>query len=335
MNSQNRLISNHEHTCDTQPEPIQEILIMKHYWLIVLTILVVATIIPICSVSADSGTSAVLYQTNFATDPFWTTNNPSSDYWDPAQHMYHFRLEPSTGNYAYSPAINYETGSFTFQYDVIFYQMDAGSTFRMGFTGTDMDFNKGPNVLTTFTNNAKYGPIMILHVVSPSAVQNEVASYKDSYGGPTVNFQLNTTYLVEVDYNNVTNVVTETVTNKDTGQQLWSYFINSQVPLKEMNRIYVGNVGDYGTMGLYAGGWIDDVRLTTVGSVISATPTPVVVQSQPTYVINQTITVKTTPMYTPIPTATKKPTPLPVVIPLAAIAIIGTITVLKRFTRKP
>ena len=35
---------------------------------------------------------------------------------------------------------------------------------------------------------------MVLHIVTPSARMEEVTSYTSSYGGPTVRFDLNTTY---------------------------------------------------------------------------------------------------------------------------------------------
>ena len=69
--------------------------------------LTAALIILMCPIHADTGTQAVLYQSKFATDPHWTTNNPSTDYWDPSAEQYHFGIQPSTGNYAYSPPINY------------------------------------------------------------------------------------------------------------------------------------------------------------------------------------------------------------------------------------
>ena len=305
---------------------------MKPQCIFLTLMLAVAVIILACPAQADSGTPEVLYQSNFATDPHWTTNNPSSDYWDPTQEMYHFGIEPSTGNYAYSSPINYNSGSFTLEYDITIEQMDTGATFRMGFTSDNMDFNKGPNVITAFTNS-KYGLIMILHTVTQSAIQTEVTSDTSSYGGPTVTYQLNTTYHVKADYNNDTNIVTETVTNKQTGQLLWSYYISTQSPLKSMNRVYLGNVGDYGTMGQFAVGWIDNVRLTAPVTATPATPTPLPISSQPTYTINQTV--KTTPLatYTPIPTFTHK-SPLPGMIAIAALGIIGSIVVARSVNKK-
>ncbi|HVP97146.1 hypothetical protein [Methanoregula sp.] len=306
---------------------------MKSYHIFLILVLAGAASILLCpAVMADSGTSGVLYQNNFATNPQLTTNNPSSDYWDPTQEMYHFGIEPSTGNYAYTAPITYNSGSFTLEYDIIIAQMDPGATFRMGFTGTDMDFNKGPNVITAFTNN-KNGLIMVLHTVSPSAIQKDVTSEMASYGGPTVNYQLNTTYHVKVDYNNDTSVVTETVSNKQTGQTLWSYYTTSQSPLKGMNRVYLGNVGDYGTMGLYAIGWIDNIRLSVPVAPTQATPTTQPIITQPTYAINQTVTTNPLVTYTPIPTGTKK-SPLSGWGAVVALGIIGFLAVLQAADKK-
>jgi hypothetical protein len=294
--------------------------------------LTVAIIILMCPIQADTGTQAVLYQSTFTTDPHWTTNNPSTDYWDPSAEQYHFGIQPSTGNYAYSPPINYVNGSFTLEYDINLTEVDPGATFRLGFTGTDMNFNKGPNVITAFTNS-KYGLIMVLHSVTESAIQEEVTSDMSSYPGPTVTYDLNTTYHVKVDYNADTDVVTETVTNKETGGQDWSYFITIPRSLKNMNRIYIGNVGDYGTMGLFAVGWIDNVRLMAAIPATSTTPTPQPITPLPTYTPHPTTKTTTPVVFTPIPTTTKK-SPSSGMVAIAALGIIGVCTVVRMMNKK-
>ena len=298
--------------------------------------LTAALIILLCPIHADTGTQAVLYQTTFATDPHWTTNNQFSDYWDPIEEMYHFRIQPSTGNFAYTPPINYVNGSFTLEYDVNLTEVDPGATFRLGFTGTDMDFNKGPNAITAFTHTND-GLIMVLHEVTRSAIQNEVTSdpqtSSSSYTGPTVMYALNTTYHVEVDYNDDSKILTETVTNKETGQQLWSYLIDKGESLEGMNRIYLGNVGDYGTMGLFAEGWIDNVRLT---AAVPATPTTPITQPTtplPTYAPHPTTKTTTPVVFTPIPTTTKK-SPSSGMVAIAALGIIGACAVAKTMNKK-
>lgn len=280
---------------------------MKYSRLFYSIILAVALGLLVTSAYADSGSQSVLYQTSFSTNPDWTTNNPTSDYWDPTEGAYHFQIEPSTGNYAYSPDINYKDGSFSLEYDVTLERVDDGATFRLGFSGTNVDFNKGPNVVTEFTNN-KFGRIMILHVVTQSARLEEVTSYTGSYGGATVKYDLNTTYHVQVDYNEDTDVVTETVTNKATGSQVWSYYVSTREGLKDMKRIYIGSVGDYGTMNIYATGWIDNVRLTSTGTaaVSTSAPTTVPVSTQPTYSLNPTTKTTTYVPLTSIQTPARK-----------------------------
>ncbi|MGA2161759.1 MAG: hypothetical protein ABSG28_06145 [Methanoregula sp.] len=305
---------------------------MKHPRILFMLILAAALIILTCPIQADTGTQAVLYQTTFATDPHWTTNNPSSDYWDPTEEMYHFGIQPSTGNYAYSPPINFQNGSFTLEYDVIFEQMDPGATFRLGFTGTDMDFNKGPNVITAFIDG-KYGRIMVLHTVTENAILQEVTSDTSSYGGPTVTYDLNTTYHVKVDYNDDADIVTETVSNKQTGGQVWSYYTITKGSLQDMNRIYLGNVGDYGTMGLFAVGWINNVRLMAEVPVAPTTPTPQPTTPIPTYVIQPTTKATTPIVLTPIPTSTKK-SPSSGMIVFAALGIIGACAVARTMNKK-
>jgi hypothetical protein len=305
---------------------------MKHPRIFYILTLVAALIILTCPIQADTGTQKVLYQNSFATNPQWTTNNPSSDYWDQAKEMYHFGIEPGSGNYAYTPPIMYDDGSFTLAYDVTLEQVDEDATFRLGFSGTEMDRNKGPNVVTEFTN-AKYGQIMWLHIITPSAKLEEVNSDTTSYKGPSVQYALNTPYHVVVDYNADTEVVTETVTNKATGAQVWSYYIGTQESLKNMNRIYIGSVGDYGTTSKYAVGWIDNVYLTAPVPAALTTPTTQPTTPLPTYSVRPTTKATTATVLTPIPTTTKK-SPSSGMVALAALGIIGACAVAKTMNKK-
>ena len=135
---------------------------------ICLTLLVVACllilVLPVQAESDGRSSVKVIYQTPFSSDPHWTTNSPSSDYWDPSTGRYHFSIEPSTGNYAYTTIDNLD-GPFTFEYDVILDRVDDDATFRFGLTGAEMDFNKGPNVFSMFSNG-KHDRIMWLHLVT-------------------------------------------------------------------------------------------------------------------------------------------------------------------------
>lgn len=288
----------------------------------------------------DEQSPTVIYQTTFSTDPRWTTNNPSTDYWDSSLGMYHFSIEPSTGSYAYIP-VEHERGSFRLDYDVILNRIDEGATFRFGFAGAEMDPTKGPIVVTQFTN-AKFGQIMWLHLVTPGNKMVEVNSQKGdtltsgptAYDGPTVKYEVNKTYHVTTDYDAGNKLLSMKVSEKTSGKEVWSYYVNTGEDLHGMKRLYLGSKGDYGMMGRYAQGFIDNVRLTTPAAA-AATPaetTPVVgtpITTQPTPKATGTKPVSTVP--TAYPDATQSPSAT--FLPVAALVIAGVclgITCLRR-----
>ena len=305
-----------------------------------LTLLVIAClIVAVLPVQADSDASSsvkVIYQTPFSSDPHWTTNSPSSDYWDPSTGRYHFSLEPSTGNYAYTTIANMD-GDFTFEYDVLLDRIDSDATFRFGLTGAEMDFNKGPNVITMFSNG-KHDQIMWLHLVTTGSKQMEVNSQTDdtltsgsyAYKGPTVRYELNKTYHVTVVYNEELATLTMRVSDKASGKEIWGYFLKSAERIRGMNHIYLGSRGDYGTMFSYARGYIDNVRLTqpapaitpekTFGSLTEETTAPPVTTTR-TLVI---------PTHLPTETPQSPPGALPA---LLALGIIGTFGILRRMKK--
>jgi hypothetical protein len=282
---------------------------------IVLSLLITACLIALvlpALAQTDDQTATVIYSNTFSSDPHWTTNSPSSDYWDPSQGMYHFSVEPSTGNYAYTKIDSFD-GPFTFEYDVILQSIDPGATFRFGLTGAEMDPNKGPNVLSEFTN-AKFGQIMWLHLVTPGNKQMEVNSQAGdsltsgptAYSGPTAKYELNKTYHVTINYDDARKILSVRYTEKTTGRDVWGYYLNTAENLHGLTTIYLGSRGDYGPMYIYAQGYIDNVRLTVPGAGVTQQPT----FATPTETPVSGITTKkptTKPTATLVPVATTTP----------------------------
>lgn len=279
---------------------------------------------------ANGGPVTVLYQNSFSSNPQWVTNNPSLDYWDPGLQMYHFAIEPSTGAYAYALVKGYEKQPFTLEYDVTLKKVDEGTTFRLGFSGAAMNPEAGPNVLTEFTN-AKYGQIMWLRLVTPGnklmRVNSESGDTQNSgsiaYKGPTVNYELNKTYRVTVDYNKDQRTLTMKVNEKTSGQEIWGYYINTVEDLSGMDRIYLGSIGDYGMMNRYAEGYLDNVRLTVPAEAEVTTPAAAVTTAPQTPTTRPTA-IKTIAEQTPIPTTAPQESPLPAPMAVLALGIAGT-----------
>jgi hypothetical protein len=299
---------------------------------IALILLVVACLLALVlpvPAQTDDQTATVIYSNTFSSDPHWTTNSPSSDYWDPSLGMYHFSLEPSTGNYAYTKIDPFD-GPFTFEFDVLLQRVDPGATFRFGLTGAEMDPNKGPNVLSEFTN-AKFGQIMWLHLVTPGNKQMEVNSQAGdsltsgptAYSGPTAKYELNKTYHVTMNYDDDRKILSIRYTEKITGRDVWGYYLNTAENLHGLNRIYIGSRGDYGPMYIYAEGYIDNVRLTVPGAAVTPQPTfATATQTPATGVTTKKPTTKPTTVPAPVESATPA-SPVPVSLVISALGLTG------------
>jgi len=299
---------------------------IKKYAIYLIIAACLMVLIPPIQAVSDDNAGKVIYETSFSSKPGWQTNNPSTNYWDPNLGMYHFTNEPSTGGYAYIP-VDYERGSFTFEYDVILTRIDDGATFRFGLSGTEMDPSKGPNVLSMFTNS-KYGQIMWLHLVTTGGKLLEVNSQHaavemgpNAYNGPTVKYEVNKTYHVTINYDDDQKTLSMKVKDWLTGREIWSYYLNTAENLNGMNRIYTGSKGDYGMMGIYAEGNIDNVRLTEpVAVTIPSTEATKVVST--TTLPPKTPTTKLT---TVVPTSYPAGTPTSPSAGFLAIAALGII----------
>ena len=304
---------------------------------ILLTLIVAACCLlvvqPIQAQSTED--QSTIYQTSFASDPRWITNTggaSSNYYWDPNMGIYRFSIEPSSGSFAYTPVV-FDSGSFTLEYDFLLTRIDEGATFRMGLSGDEMDFNKGSNVVSMFTN-AKYGQIMWLNMVSPGNKHEVVNSQSaatemgpDAYKGPTAKYDLNKTYHVTVNYDDNTKVLSMKVKELQSGKDLWGYFIQCGENMKGLNRLYLGSKGDYGVQNIYAQGYLDNVRLTVPSSGSAITETPGVTIPVTTAQIPVTPTKKPTPKLTvptPYPTTTPQ-SPSSGILPVVALGVCGAL----------
>jgi hypothetical protein len=289
---------------------------------VVVAISLVAVIQPIQATLLSE--QNVIYQTGFSTNPNWQTNNPSRNYWDPARGQYHYTIEASTGGYAYVP-VDYDQGPFTLEYDFMPTTTDETATFRFGVGSKEMDRSTGTIVLSEFSNG-KQGKLMYLRVITPSNKLVSVSSGQREemtppYGGPTVRFEDNRTYHVVLKYEDEQKTVSMRVSEKTTGREIWSYYLNIGTSLLGMNRIFLGSIGDYGMMGRTAEGYIYNVRLS---SDIPLTPVITEATNVPTKAPVSFTTRPTTRTTTGIPAPTQTPaSPSSALIPCAALGITG------------
>ena len=268
--------------------------------------------------SAD--VKVMIYETDFSTDPGWNTNNPSYYYWDVQREAYHFQTEGGTNGYSFIP-VEYQRGSFTLEYDLVITSIKKDGAVRFGMTSSDMDISKGVNVFGVF-DYGQYGRLMAIRVIDQNNHLHEKSSRYDSYcrdqpNCATKQFAENTSYRVVIRYNEELTQADIKVTNTETGELLWGYFVPINDELYFLNRLAITTKGDY-SIGNTAEGYIDNITLSTYVQVIPTT----VVTTPPT-------TVQTTvPTTAPTPTPTKSPAG-PATLG-AALCAAGGITILVR-----
>lgn len=276
--------------------------------------------------AATSGGQEIIYQEDFSANPDWTTNSPSRYYWDSAKQAYHYKIEPGTGSYSYVE-VPWNDTSFTLEYDVTPTVSQDDTAFRLGIGKKDMNYEKGPCVVTSFLND-KHGDLMGLRIITPQSHMFDYTSWAYSYGGengkyPTVTFTDNQTYHVRVKYDLDEQTVSMTVTKQPSGSQVWTYFIKTGSDLHDLERIYLTSIGDFSGGVNYAEGTIDNVVLS---APVTATPTRTVATTIPMASLPATTKKPTAVATTASPTPTQSP-----VSPLAAIAGIGTAALVSAF----
>jgi len=126
-----------------------------------------------------------------------------------------------------------------------------------------------------------------------------------------------------MQYDDERTVLTMRVVEKATGKEIWGYFLTTNEPLRGMNRIFTGAVGDYADLGPVAEGYINNVKLSTEKTV---TTTPAVVTTVPTTAPVRQTTRPTTKPTIKVPTeipATESPVSL--FVPVAAFGIAASV----------
>jgi hypothetical protein len=246
----------------------------------------------------------VIYSTDFSSNPGWITNNPSRYYWTDGS--YHYETEGGTNGYSFIP-IEYDNGDLVLEYDITPIKTSKDGAFRFGITSNEMDISRGTNVLSIF-ENGKYGKLIELRVIDQNNHIHSASSYYSSYCGSqkdceTKQFEDNTTYHVVMRYNDGLQNADLKVTNKETGEFVWGYFVQIGQDLHFLKRLAITTKGDYVT-GNYAEGYLDNVELYTY-KIVEQTPLTTVPTTPPA-------TIPTTAPPTTVPT-TQAPTGVPVI----------------------
>ncbi len=246
---------------------------------VILVFAIVSCVSPLVGYAAALPDGSVsIYQTNFSVNPMWTTNNPNRYYWDAGRQMYHYHVEGGTGGYAFVP-VGYDNGPVTLEYDVLPVRTDKDTAFRFGLGTRDMDISKGTIMLSEFSNR-QYGRLMDLRVITGNNNLLEITSLSQSYCDDrpdcaTKHFEENRTYHVVLRFDADLTIADMKVYDKTGPNEtfLWGSHVTVGRDLAGMTRLFISSIGDYGSFGSYAEGYIDNVELYHPIEVTRTPPT--------------------------------------------------------------
>ncbi|HMK16327.1 MAG TPA: hypothetical protein VK450_05340, partial [Methanomicrobiales archaeon] len=236
--------------------------------MMVLALLILA---PAAILATSAETTAIVYSTDFSSDPGWVTNNPYTNHWDGASGMFHYFLRDSTNTFVYKK-IPYAGESFRLEYDLYPQRTDFQASFRLGLGNRDMYINQGTTILSEF-ENGPYGNIMWLRVIDQSNQRRETSSYGQTYGGPSVRFSDGIPYHVILEYDREQKTAGIAISFLDNRSLFWGYTLSGITNLGPMDRIYLSTIGDFENPSAVAEGNIDNVAMRIIlPSTVTETP---------------------------------------------------------------
>ena len=297
----------------------------RHLRPIVLALLLVVSA---AGVASAGETSAIIYSSDFSSNPDWVTNNPYTNYWDESMGMFHYALRDSTNTFVYK-VVPYTGESFTLEYDLFPLNTDFQSSFRLGLGNRDMYVNQGTTIFSEFENGV-YGDIVWLRAIDQQNQRREVSSYSQSYGGPSVRFVDGIPYHVSIGYSREQKTAAISVSFLSNGTSLWGYTLSTLSNQGGMDRIYMSTIGDFENPSAVAEGFIDNVTLRIIFPS-AETESPTSTSSPATIGTGETPgTPQTPPITSPQTVTTRQSTPIPFFITVLALIAAALVIITTR-----
>ena len=257
----------------------------------------------------------LVYSTDFSTDPHWSTNNPSTNYYDPVTGAFHYLMRDGSGAYV-NIKVPYDGESFTLAFDILPQRTDYQASVKFGLGDNDQVTNQR---LTIFTEleNGPYGRLIWIRSIDGQNQRREASSYYLSSGRPTVQFTDGIWYHVSMDYRADSRSLTISVIRQNDSAFVWGYALDKVAVFPTMNRIYMSKIGDSANPNAIAEGYIDNVAFF----IIPATPAPQPAGDQGGPVTSPPPVSEAPARVSPPASPTAKPVPLLVPTVLGALAV--------------
>jgi hypothetical protein len=227
-------------------------------------------VVAVAAVLAAAGSGIVkadvLYQTDFSSDPGWTTDRPSDYYWDSTNEAYNLTVCNETpagqpANYFYK-LLPHSLSSFTLTWDQKVTQQQWPCNIQFGLSDSSLGYNGSGQSFMSVWGVAQQGYHMELYAYGASGL---------SLGaGPYNVWELNQWYTCAITYDAGTHTASYSV--KERGASTYISDLTFDVPGGiTHDLVYLGTSNDFG--GYYGSsvdqGLIDNVILTPEPATLS------------------------------------------------------------------
>ena len=216
-------------------------------------------ILEVIAQSAFADTWSTVYQTDFSTNPGWTTNNSSDFYWNSTAQTFYQSQKNGSGEYAYKllPTSLQSNQEWRLEYDIQVHSDNNAANAGVALTDSNISQNAHPEMTLDFAQvDAGYYPFLEWH---------DNGGY-NSTELPN-SYSLGQWYHVLLQWDPTTSSLYGRVTNRDTGALLSELTATGVGTFSGIDRLAMTTVDHVYDSGRVATADIDNIT-------VSQTPEP-------------------------------------------------------------
>jgi hypothetical protein len=180
-------------------------------WLRLALVMVTVSVVALVESSASAVQWQVLYETDFSTDPNWTTNDPAKLGWDAATETYHGIQTNNQPSYASTDVTAFDPNkTWRLEFDSVINSCAWSAGMDMGLFGSGIGSPGALNAVLD-QSNVDSGHVTALYT-------NGAANYTYS-----PSWESGTWYHSLMEFDSDAEAITLTITVRDTGDPKWSF----------------------------------------------------------------------------------------------------------------
>jgi zinc protease len=196
----------------------------------------------------------VVYQSDFSTDPGWTTNAPQNFYWNEAGGNYYFKRQNGSEQYSYR-AITYDPGlAYRLEFDACLTRCDWAADLFLSLIDPDMHIASATTWQVSYHNVDQGKTASLIYYDSGGGIYHPG-------GAQPAPFELNTWYHTVAVYDPAAGTLSLQVTKVSDGSPVGGQELTGVGSFAGVDRLSISAVGHTYAPGAIAEGYIDNLVL--------------------------------------------------------------------------